>query len=344
MSSAAPRVIFGAPVYNAAPYLEEALGSLLAQTERDLRVVLIDDASTDGTAEMAAAIAARDERVSLHRNAVRVGMLENTRRAWAVARTAWPATPHWALGSDHDLWAPTWLEQLLDALERRPAAVLAYPRSCRIDSDGRVIPGLRTWRCETAGEADPWRRLRRAYRCMTAGDMIYGLFRAEALDRVGTYKPVLVPDRLLLAELALEGEFVQVPEILWQRRFVGLADLERQRRAFWPDGAPVHARQVPWWLTHAAVVAWKRGVHGHRGERETGFRLAFELVGVGARLRLVRRLQHLRRRLGAALEGPTRMAFSVALFRRAIERRALPLPEDTQRVLERLLTEWRARA
>ena len=123
------------------------------------------------------------------------------------------------------------------------------------------MPALNTWRCDTTGEPDPLRRLRRAYRCMVAGDMIYGLVRADALARVGTYRSVLVPDRLLLSELALLGEFVQVPRVLWERRFVGLADLERQKRAFWPDGAPASTR-APWWVTHAALVGWERGVLG----------------------------------------------------------------------------------
>ena len=35
------------PVYNAGPYLREAIESVLAQTERDFELLLIDDGSTD---------------------------------------------------------------------------------------------------------------------------------------------------------------------------------------------------------------------------------------------------------------------------------------------------------
>ena len=111
-------------------------------------------------------------------NERRLGMLGNTRRAWALAREAWPEAEFVALASDHDVWDPEWLGSLLAALDARPQAVLAYPLSQRVDADGRPVPGVRTWRCDTGGETDPYRRLRRVYRCMVAGDMIYGLVRA----------------------------------------------------------------------------------------------------------------------------------------------------------------------
>jgi hypothetical protein len=151
---------------------------------------------------------------------------------------------------------------------------------------------------------------------------------------------VLVPDRLLLSELALLGEFVQVPRVLWERRFVGLADLARQKRAFWPDGAPA-STWAPWWVTHAALVGWERGVLGRRGSRAAGARLALELLLAGARLRLRRRAQRVRLRVGGALEGPVRAACGLRPVRAVIRRRALPVPADTQLVLERLLAESR---
>ena len=39
------------PVYNAMPYLEEALLSVLSQTSKDLEVIAVDDGSTDGSLE-----------------------------------------------------------------------------------------------------------------------------------------------------------------------------------------------------------------------------------------------------------------------------------------------------
>ncbi|MBD5216263.1 MAG: glycosyltransferase family 2 protein [Bacteroidales bacterium] len=53
------------PVYNAAPFLRECIDSVLAQTYTAWELILVDDASTDGSADICRQYAARDERVRL---------------------------------------------------------------------------------------------------------------------------------------------------------------------------------------------------------------------------------------------------------------------------------------
>ena len=72
-----PRVTVGLPVFNGERYLSEAIESVLAQTFEDFEVVVSDNASTDGTAEIARRYAERDARVRYVRNATNVGPIEN---------------------------------------------------------------------------------------------------------------------------------------------------------------------------------------------------------------------------------------------------------------------------
>ena len=44
------------PLYNKAPYIRKALESVLAQTYTDYELIIVDDGSTDGSAEIAEAI------------------------------------------------------------------------------------------------------------------------------------------------------------------------------------------------------------------------------------------------------------------------------------------------
>ena len=338
-----PRVVIAAPLYNKARWLPEAVESLLAQRYADFALLLIDDRSDDGTTGLARAYAERDGRVHLIVNQRRLGMLANTNRALTLALERFQDASYWALASDHDRWEPRWLEALVALLDDNPDAVLAYPLTRRIDEHGHEYQRQKPpWRFETVGEPDARLRMRHAFRRMAAGDMIYGLFRLEVLRNLGLYRPVLIPDRLLLSELALRGQFVQAPEILWRRRFRGLAELDRQRALFWPDGAPAYSR-LPWWVQHAALVAWDYGWAGKGNAvgigRGAGLRLAAAYLDVSVRHRVWRRGRRMRGRAvrgrDAVLGPPVKAALRRPSIRRAVRTRLVPMLEHADAVLTR---------
>ena len=303
-----PRVVIGIPLYENVDDLPEALESLLGQTFRDVAFVACDDSASAIAEAIIRRYAERDARLSYERNPRRLGMTANWRRVFERGRSMYPDAEYFAWGSDHDAWHPRWLESLVALLDAHPEAVLAYPQNIRISGAGE--PLITPWRFDTAGVHEADKRLSIAAREMFAGDMVYGLFRAQAQERAGIFRSVLLPDRLLLSELAVYGEFVQVPEILWYRRFMGIASLQRQRAAFYPDGAPWHS-YVPWWLTHPAVLAYNLAVLG-RGEpeigRTRGLALAASFVRVDVRFELLRKVQRAHARLRKRMNGPRRFA------------------------------------
>ncbi len=102
-------------------------------------------------------------------------------------------------------------EELVAVLDVNPDVVLAYCRTLRTLTDDARAEGSGF---ETYGITDRAERLRLAARYMLAGDMIYGLMRADALAAAGVFHRVLTPDRQILLALSLFGQFRQVPEIL----------------------------------------------------------------------------------------------------------------------------------
>ena len=64
-----PLVSLIVPVYNVAPWLERCLDSVAAQSWENIEILLVDDGSTDGSADLCAAWAARDRRFRVLRQA-----------------------------------------------------------------------------------------------------------------------------------------------------------------------------------------------------------------------------------------------------------------------------------
>jgi glycosyltransferase involved in cell wall biosynthesis len=254
-----PRVIIGSPLFNHAKDFREAIESILGQTYTDFAMVLVDDCSTDETPAIAREYAAADPRVTYVANETRVGLVDNACRAFEIARTTYPDAEYFAWASDHDLWHPRWLQALVDTLDQDPNVVLTYPLNRRIGPSGEVL-ARKPWAFDTIGVTDTWTRLSLSIRNMSAGNMVYGLYRVPLLARAGVYRRVLVPDRLLMTELAVYGQFKQVPEILWFRRWYGrIFSLGRQRKSFFPRGRPLYM-YAPWWISHGVSLFWTFGV------------------------------------------------------------------------------------
>jgi glycosyltransferase involved in cell wall biosynthesis len=108
------------PAYNAELYLPRSIGSALAQTERRCEVLVIDDASSDGTAAVVAHLAERDGRVRLLRNAVNRGPAASRNRGFAEARGDWIVL----LDADDD-FAPHRIERLIALGEQHAADLVA---------------------------------------------------------------------------------------------------------------------------------------------------------------------------------------------------------------------------
>lgn len=87
------------PAWNAEKTVEKAADSILAQSWRNLELLIVDDASTDGTWAVLQGIAARDARVKIIRNKVNVGPYVSKNIALTQARGAW------ITGHDADDWA-----------------------------------------------------------------------------------------------------------------------------------------------------------------------------------------------------------------------------------------------
>jgi len=129
------------PVYNSGHFLRESLDSVLAQTYPAFELIVVDDASTDGSAEILAQYAARDARVRVFRQPENLGIVAARNRAFAEAR---PESTYFAILDSDDVALPDRLERQVDFLEAHPDYALVGGHTLIIDADSAVI-GIRRY-------------------------------------------------------------------------------------------------------------------------------------------------------------------------------------------------------
>lgn len=119
--------------YNAEKTIEQAINSVLSQTYTNFELLVVNDCSTDRTAELVKSIAAKDSRVRLISNVKNNGVSYTRKHGLEEAKGSWIAI----LDSD-DAWAPEKLEKQID-FQRRTNADLLFTGSAFMDSEGHPI-------------------------------------------------------------------------------------------------------------------------------------------------------------------------------------------------------------
>lgn len=115
---AEPLLTVGMPVYNAMPYLPEAVESLLKQTEPTFEILAIVDGGTDGSAEYLRSVHDPRLRILIQSNS---GVTATLNRMLREARTPWLVRQ-----DADDVSYPRRMEKLLEAIAAHPEAGLIY--------------------------------------------------------------------------------------------------------------------------------------------------------------------------------------------------------------------------
>jgi glycosyltransferase involved in cell wall biosynthesis len=130
-----PKVSICIPVYNSAAYLTAAVESALAQRYDSFEVLIVDDCSTDGSAEIAAGFAERSSLVRFVANATNIGMVPNWNRCLELARGEYIKY----LFGDDLLSSPHNLDRLAGVLDRYPEVALSCSFRSIIDYSGKAL-------------------------------------------------------------------------------------------------------------------------------------------------------------------------------------------------------------
>jgi len=195
----APLVTLGMPARNEAEFIRESLDCLLAQTYPNVEIIIADNASTDGTAEICQEYARKYPNVRHVRHEKILAQHDNFNSLPPLAKGKYFC---WMAG--HDLWESTFVAECVKVLEAKPKCVLAFPRTTELTRDKRPIrEAIRHFDIE---KMSPGRRFREVMWRVDC-HYVYGMWRLEAMLQSKIFQPIPAPDRVFLSEMAMKGTF-----------------------------------------------------------------------------------------------------------------------------------------
>jgi hypothetical protein len=228
---------------NGEAFIEKQVRSVLAQTHRNLELVVVDDASDDRTAERVAAMALDDARIRLHRNPHRLGVNANFARAFALCGGAFVAPC-----DQDDVWSVRKLETLLAAIGDGD---LAYGDSALVDAEGHSTGvTLGAQRCMATGRG----HVALAFDNTVSGHAM--VFRRELLAHAAPFPAGVWYDWWLAFTASQRGGLVYVDEVMvdFRRHAATQTRIGRSDARATPQRHERRAREARAWLEACGAV------------------------------------------------------------------------------------------
>jgi len=205
-----PKVDVIIPAYNTAKYLPTAIESVEGQTFEDWRILLVDDGSTDNTAEVAAPF--------IERLGPKLKYIKQSNAGLPAARNTAirnSSAEFLALLDADDVWLPWRLEESVKCFEKRPEVGLVYGMISCISSEGEPVEMVDRRQENGEGRIAPYIYMRKVQLpCPTM------TFRRQCVDEVGLFDETMraTEDRDMWFRIALEYEVGFVDRVIAQYR------------------------------------------------------------------------------------------------------------------------------
>ncbi len=195
------------PAFNATATIGDAVGSIQSQTLADLRIIVVNDGSTDDTFDAVRRLATADPRIVIIDQA-NLGIVD-ARNVGLRAASA----EYIAVQDADDISTPDRLQTQVDYLDRHSSCVAVSGSAKRIDLDGNFTGHVITMPALDAVD-DSWIPAREPYL------MPFGTMRRSAVEAVGGYRYVdYAEDTDLYWRLRRVGDLVNLTDVVGAYRF-----------------------------------------------------------------------------------------------------------------------------
>jgi glycosyltransferase involved in cell wall biosynthesis len=129
-----PQITLLIPTFNRKALLKRAIESGLAQTYKNIRIAVFDNASDDGTERLMLSYAASDPRIQYYRHSENIGMMKNYEFALKKVNT-----PYFSILSDDDVLLPWFYETALEKFKKYPEIGFCACCTVAMTEEGKVI-------------------------------------------------------------------------------------------------------------------------------------------------------------------------------------------------------------
>lgn len=204
-----PLVTVAIPVYNEEKFIIKTLDSITNQDYNNIEIIISDNASNDNTGQLCIEYANKDKRIKYHRHEQNIGAVNNFYHLTDKARGIYFA---WVAG--HDLWSTNLLSECVSLLDQTPEATVAYGTPVWIGESGERLP-IFSGCYDTRGCNAVVRFLMVFWGSMNP---VLGVIRRQYLPDFSRGRSFVGTDLVLLAELALKGEFLLAKDAVFYRR------------------------------------------------------------------------------------------------------------------------------
>jgi len=244
------------PVYNSTlrgegrNLLPRAIESLLAQSYPNTELILLDNQSTDATAEICKSYAAQDSRVRY--------VLDSQQRKVDEAFSHMTTLMNGAYcfsANDDDVFHPQYTEKLLGFLESNPQVDMVYPECCYVDPDNKLVSTMVAANSQIYCSA--WGMLANFCIYLQVRNPIpwcFGLYRAAAFkavqNQVAFDEWPANADNLMILRFFAQGlkcDFYPEVLFLYRSKHRPLKNHEEERKGF-PDDFPDFGEPLHVWL------------------------------------------------------------------------------------------------
>lgn len=219
-------VSIGLPTYNRSQELTKVIEGFLFQTYRNLEIIISDNCSSDDTQKICEEYSRQDGRIRYFRQKENIGHARNFNFVLDNARGE-----YYMMASDDDWWAPTFVEKLVEALDKNLGYDIAMSSFARVRPDGSLLNTL-----IFKGEDDLTQLsygetfYKIAYPIKQFNYFIYGISKTEFFRRFFRNQPNYARgDRVIVCEMALSTHLYCVEEILYKKSVPDGMTLDRHQ-------------------------------------------------------------------------------------------------------------------